>query len=442
MGVEIQQDMAIIRFQEILKKKTISRKDDSTDWVEFSEFLPLLQKQYPLVFQTLGCKVINDYGILLKWKGKNPELQPVVLMAHYDVVPVEGQNWTYPPFDAEIHDGNIYARGAVDTKCIIGAILEAIEALIKEDFIPERDIYFTSSNCEETGGDTTPKVVEWFKGQGIKPWFVLDEGGAILEKMPMGINNPFAMIGVSEKGLANIKVTTFSKAGHSSTPSENDSTIKLMRVLDKIHKSSFKAEISPALQEMLRCFSKYVSGGMKFVFNNVGSFSGVIKKVMAKNPETSAMIKTTAALTQLEGSDAINVLPERASAGFSVRIAPQDSINSVVEHFKKVVGHEALVTFIDGQEPSLISSHNTKSFNLIKDTVSKVYPGVDSAPYIMNAATDSRHFTEICSEIYRFGGFVFSEEQRASIHSADEFMPMSSYLKGIDFYVELLSSIN
>ncbi len=440
--MSINQEQAIRRFQEILRKETISRKDDSTNWAEFDAFLPMLKEQYPKLFSVVDCFTVNTYGIVLKWKGKAPSLQPVILMAHHDVVPVEGQDWHYPPFGAEIHDGVIYARGTVDTKCILAAVLEAMEALVEEGFTPERDIYFTTSNCEETSGDTTPKMVKWFKEQGIKPWFVLDEGGAILEKMPMGIQNPFAMIGVSEKGLADVTVTATAKAGHASTPSKSDAPASLVRALHNIEKNPFPATLTPALQEMLRCFSRYVSFGMRLVFNNLWLFGPVVKKVMAGGSETAAMLRTTAALTQLSGSDAINVLPEKASAGFSVRIAPQDSVASVIAHLQKAAGPNVVVAYEDAQEPSPVSDHKTKSYAHIKNTVSKVYPGVDSAPYIMNAATDSRHFAAICDEVYRFAGFVFTDEQRASIHSADEFMPVDAYMKGIDFYREFLLALN
>ncbi len=440
--MNIQNEQAIRRFQEILRVKTISRKDDSTDWAEFDRFLPTLKEQFPQVFEKLECTIINDYGIVLCWKGKNAGLQPVILMAHHDVVPVEGQDWHYPPFAAEIHDDKIYARGTVDTKCILAAILEAMDALLSEGFVPERDIYFTTTNNEETSGQTTVKMVEWFREQGIKPWFVLDEGGAILEKMPMGIQNPFAMIGVSEKGLANVYVTAEAKAGHASLPSKNDASVKLVEALHEIGKHPFPATLTPALQEMLRCFSAYVSAGMKLVFNNLWLFGPVVKKVMEGTPDTAAMIRTTAALTELKGSDAINVLPEKATAGFSVRIAPQDSVASVMEHLQKVVGDRAIVTCTDTQEPSPISDHNTKSYEFIKNTVAKVYPGVAAAPYVMNAATDSRHFAAICKEVYRFAGFVFSEEQRESIHSADEHMPVNDYLKGIEFYTEFLKTLS
>ncbi len=433
---------AIRHFQEILRVPTISRwTKEETDWSAFDRFLPLLKELYPAVFEHVDCRVVNDYGILLHWKGRNSSLAPALLMAHYDVVPVEGQDWDCPPFVAEIQDGKIYGRGSVDTKCILAAVLEAMEELIRKGHTPEQDIYFASSNCEEVAGDTTPKIVEWFQEQGITPAFVLDEGGAILEKMPMGIKTPFAMIGVAEKGLCNVTIEASGKAGHASLPSKNDATVKLVQALHAIQKKPFQATLTPALKEMLRCFADHVSFGVGLVFRNLWLFGPVVKKVMEGNLDTAAMIRSTAGLTQLSGSDAINVIPEKATASFSVRIAPQDSVADVATHLQMAIGDKAVVHCSNMQEPSPISSHKTASYRYIRDTVTKVYPGVESAPYLMNACTDARHFAGVCEEVYRFAGFVFTEEQRASIHSANEFMPVEAYLKGIDFYKEFLSGL-
>ncbi len=435
-------EQIIRRFQRILQVPTISRwEKEDTDWSIFEGFIPLLRELFPLVFSQLDYQSINDCGILLHWKGKNSSLAPAVLMAHHDVVPVEGQDWTHAPFAAEIHDGKIYARGAVDTKCSFAAILEAMEQLCAAGFIPERDLYFASSNCEEVAGDTTPLMVQWMKAQGITPAFVLDEGGAILEKMPMGIRKPYAMVAVAEKGFCNVTITAVGKAGHASLPSKNDATIKLVRALDAVRKQPFPASLNPALKEMLRCFSKDTGKGLGLVFRNLWLFGPVVKKVMEGNPDTAAMIRTTAGLSQLSGSDAINVIPEKATASFSVRIAPQDSVATVVQHLQKAVGQWGTVTTSKEQEPSPISDYDTESFRYIRVTVAKVYPGVETAPYVMNACTDSRHFAAICPEVYRFAGFIFNEEQRASIHSADEYMPVDAYLKGVDFYREYIKGL-
>ena len=260
---EINKDRAIERFQMMVRKKTVSAKDGNFDKEEFASFLPMLKENYPDAFKNAEAQLINEYGILVRFKGKNSELNPVVLMAHYDVVSDEGQDWKYPAFEAEIHDECIWGRGTIDTKILIASAFEAMDNLAKDGFIPERDIYFASSNCEEVAGDTMPKIVEWFSENNITPEFVLDEGGAIMTSLPMGIKTPFAMVALSEKGWATIELTASSKTQAHSAKAGGDKVsapVKLVKALERLEKSKTPATITPALEGMLKGFAPYIDG--------------------------------------------------------------------------------------------------------------------------------------------------------------------------------------
>ena len=135
--VEINKELALENFQKIVRVKTVSNKDDEIYKEEFRSFLPLLKELYPETFKVVECQLINEFGILICWKGKNSTRKPVVLMAHHDVVSDEGQGWQHPAFEAEIIDGVIWGRGTIDNKCIFTAILEAMEGLIRDGFTPE-----------------------------------------------------------------------------------------------------------------------------------------------------------------------------------------------------------------------------------------------------------------------------------------------------------------
>lgn len=443
---EINENSAVERFQAMIRKKTVSAKDGNFDKEEFASFLPMLKEIYPIVFETVEARLINEFGILLRWKGKNENLDPVVLMAHHDVVSDEGQDWEHPAFEAEIHDGCIWGRGAIDTKCLVASVLEAMERLIADGFTPKRDIYFVSSNCEEIGGDTMPKIVEWFKENNIKPWFVLDEGGAIMSSLPMGIKTPFAMVAVSEKGWGSVKLTAKSKTavhGAKALPGDKVSApVKLVRALSKLEKTPMKAEITPALECMLKSFAPHIDGPVKNILHNIGIFKPVVKKVMATNADTAAMISSAITLTKLEAGNEKGTVPETASAQLSLKIAPHDTFDSVTEHIKNAVGEEIEVEVLTRSDPPEISDHNTKSFELIKNTIKTVFPDVGVSPFILNAGTDARHFSFLCKEIYRFGAFRLDDDLFATVHSANERMPIKDYIKCIEFYTELISNIN
>lgn len=432
---------AIERFQKILQKKTVWPKNGEIDYKEFESFLPLLKDLYPDFFSIAETELINDYGILIKWSGSQSELEPVVLMSHYDVVEADESKWKYPPFEAQIHDGDIIARGAVDTKCILAALLEAASYLHKSGYKPRRDIWFSFSNNEETGGPTSPAIVEYLKSKNVKPWIVIDEGGAIVKGPALGVKEEFAMIGVSEKGVADVTVTVSGEPGHSSTPRKSDSTTRLIRAIESIEKNKFKSSVSPVLEQMLKGIASKTGFAFRFVLGNMWLFRPIVKKILESNGETAAMIRTTTALTMLSGANQINIIPPTASAGYSVRIAPGDTVEGVVEHIRNAAGENAEITVDYQFVPSPVSDFKGDAFIFISETVSKVYPNVTSVPYIMNGGTDSKHFARICPNVYRFAGIRFTDENRAGMHGNNESLSVENYYKGIDFYIELIRSL-
>ena len=429
---------AVSRFQELIKIKTVSAKDGNFDKEEFARFLPRMKELYPDAFSVLEAELINEFGILLRWKGKTA-VSPMVLMAHHDVVSDEGQEWEHPAFEAEIHNDCVWGRGTIDTKCIIAAVLEGINNLAKEGFVPERDIYFASSNCEEVAGDTMPEIVKVFEERGIQPGFVLDEGGAIMSSLPMGIKTPFAMIALSEKGWATLKLTARAKNAAHGAKATNagdkvSAPVKLIRALGKLEDSPSKATITPALEGMLQSFAPYVSGPLNKVFENVAYLKPIIKKAMESNADTAAMIRSAIIINGYEATPV-------KGATLKVRIAPQDTLDEILAHIKKVIGKDITVEVTDKSEPPKISDFKTEAFDYIKETVKKVFPDVGVSPFILNAGTDSRHFAKICDKIYRFGAFRLDDDLFATVHSANERMPIKDYLKMVEFYTELMKNL-
>lgn len=444
---EINNKLAVERFQAMLRKRTVSDRDGNFDREVFASYLPMLKEMYPTVFEVVESQLINEFGIVLKWKGKDSALNPVVLMSHYDVVGDEGQDWKHPAFEAEIHDGVIWARGSIDTKGLLAATLEAMEKLIAEGYTPPRDIYYCSSNCEEVAGDTMKIIVEWFEENNIKPWFVLDEGGAIMEDLPMGIKTPFAMVAVSEKGWATVKLkATATGAAPAAKATKANSKLsapqKIVKALAALEKSPTRSTVTGQLEGMLKSFSPYVDEPLKSVFKNINLVKPVLKKVLETNADTAAMIRTMITLVDIDSkSENGKKIATEATATLRLRIAPQDSLEYIVGHIQKVVGEDIEVTTEDVSLPPRISDHNTESFRYIESTIKKVYPHVGVAPFVLNAFTDSRFFARICPEVYRFGPFSLDNERFDSVHNANERMPVKDYLKAIDFYAEFLKNL-
>lgn len=450
-------DDAVERFRTLLRVPTVSRDDSAlVDRAPFEAWLLTLREQYPRVLAACELTRFDEFGILMRWAGADPSLDPIVLMAHQDVVPTEGQEWAHDPFGAEIHDGEIWARGALDTKNIVAGVLEAMDVLMAEGFIPPRDVYFFSSNGEEVSGPAARQAVAWLRDRGIHPYLVMDEGGAVAADAPLGVEEPVAMVGVSEKGHVDVTVTARADGGHASTPADNDATRLLIRVCERIAAKPGEPHFTRALDATLMELASRSSALYRTVFSNLWLTRPAVSKIMAGNPEMGAMIRTTYALTQLAGSPAHNVLPTVARANFNVRVAPFETVGDALARMRRradEVCAESGVTpdhvsievdeAVPYTEPAPVSPfEDDAAFDYLHRCVAGVYPEAGFAPYVQNSCTDSREFCAICERVYRFGGFIYSAEARSLLHTADERIGVDVFKRGVEFYVAFLRNLS
>src|SRR5512140_98330 len=184
--LDIDSDEIAERVAEIVRCKTISMIEEDPEQARtFAGLRQTLQRLYPHLHKKLDLQLFNEHALLYTWHGSDPELAPVVLMAHYDVVPVSPDSlaqWEHPPFSGDIADGFVWGRGALDDKSQLAGILEAVEELVMLEYQPKRTFYLAFGHDEEIGGTGQKAFVEYFKNQAIQPWVVLDEGGMILGK--------------------------------------------------------------------------------------------------------------------------------------------------------------------------------------------------------------------------------------------------------------------
>ncbi|MBR5491024.1 MAG: M20/M25/M40 family metallo-hydrolase [Oscillospiraceae bacterium] len=419
--------LSIERFQSILKIKTISGKEEFKS--EFDRFYPTLRELYPTVFEAVEWEVVGDYGILIRWKGKSAEKKPVIFMAHQDVVACEEDKWTHPPFAAEIHEGMIWARGSVDTKCIISALMESAEELIDTGFVPERDIYFAFGADEEVFGTTMPQIVETLQNRGIEPWFVLDEGGAIISELPMGISEAFAMVAVTEKAYGTMKIKLYN-GDKANAPQRISEAVKLLA--DK----PLPGVLDAPVQEMLRRLGPYATKALRPVMKNIRLFAPAVNKVLDGNSDTRPMIRSSIIHEKSEAYPAENA----AGASFKLRLNPWDNGEKVRSHVQSLLGDDVEISIEMKSGGAPVSSWDTDAFRYIEKTVAEVF-SAHTTPFVLDGGTDARHAAPICKEIYRLGAFRMSTAMRKSVHHENERMPVENYLEGIRFYKEFIKGL-
>ncbi|MBQ5809491.1 MAG: M20/M25/M40 family metallo-hydrolase [Clostridia bacterium] len=433
-------DGAVEALRELVKYKTVSYRDPQLeDDAQFEGFISALPRVYPCVFEECEFIRLNDRGLLFKWKGKT-EAQPAVMMAHYDVVPVNEDGWSVPAFDAVLKDGRIWGRGTLDTKVTFNGIMFAAEHLIKEGYEPEKDIYFAFSGNEEINGKGAVNVVDYFEKEGIEPAFVIDEGGAVVENVFPGVKAPCGLIGIAEKGMMDVCYSVKSGGGHASAPKPNAPVDLLARACRRVLENPFKVHLTAPVAQMFDTLGRYSSFLYKVIFANIGIFLPVLDLICKKSGgELNALMRTTVAFTQMKGSDASNVIPPEASLVSNIRLNPDDRMESGLAYLRKVVGDDRVeITALRGMEPSRVSRTDCEGWNKVASAVASTWRGCIVSPYLMVQCSDSRHWGRLSDRVYRFSAMDLTSEERATIHGNNESIRLETAKSAVEFYIRLM----
>ncbi|MBE6787597.1 MAG: M20/M25/M40 family metallo-hydrolase [Ruminococcaceae bacterium] len=438
--IEFDKEKATKNLQELVKYKTVSYQDSSMeDEKEFTKLVKALPKLYPKVFKTCTLKLSKERGLLFLWEGKSHDA-PSVMMAHYDVVPVNENGWERDPFGAELVDGVVWGRGTLDTKATMNGILSAAEALIKDGFIPENDIYFAFSGNEEINGLGAPAIVDYFEENKIELALVLDEGGAVVEGVFPGVKERCGLIGIAEKGMLNVEYKAKTAGGHASAPKPNSPIPSLAEVCCRIEENPFKMHITPPVSKMFDTLGRHSSFLYKLIFSNLWFFAPVLNMICKiQGGELNALMRTTVAFTKAQGSDAFNVIPPEATLCSNIRLNPADTMDSALEYLKKIADNENIeITALGGMNPSRISQTDCEAFDKVAMAVASTWQGTLVSPYLMVQCSDSRHYGRISDKVYRFSAMELSTEERATIHGNNERIPVETIHKAVEFFIRLM----
>ena len=250
------------------------------------------------------------------------------------------------------------------------------------------------------------------------------------------------MVGVSEKGAVSLRLTASGRGGHASTPAKGGPAARIATAITRLEQRPFAASISPPTAEMLRRLAPHLPAPLRPLAARIETLAPALARAMvAAGPEAAALVRTTLAVTTLQGSPAINVIPTSVEAGLNLRIAVGESAAAAIERVRSIVGADIEVRVVEQHDPSPHSPVDDPAFALLERTISAVFTDAVPIPYVLYAATDSRHFTAICERVYRFAPFRMSKAQRESIHSYDEHIGVEDLLDGVRWYRALLDGL-
>ena len=411
---------------------------DSTVFYSYRKFL---EKNYPLIHQKLTRTIIDSFHYIYEWKGSDTSILPMVLMAHYDVVPVEASAiklWHAKPYGGEVKDNYIWGRGVLDDKSSMISILEATEAQLKKGFTPKQSIFLCFGADEESNGRGAAAMVKYFQSKKQRFDLVVDEGGEISTEDNKHIQQPIASVGVGEKGYVTLVLSVQRAGGHSSIPEKSSAIGILSKALHTVEEHQIPTRLTPPIKAYLERISSYNNNFFeKMQLSNMWLFEKLVLKNMTNNRSTNALIRTTLVPTVVNSGVRDNVIPTFATAMVNSRILPGESPKSVKEYVEKLVNDTNVkVNIYPNYEtmPSSTTEINSPAFKRVETAINSIVKDVVVAPMLMVGATDSRNYRSISDGVINFTPLTDAK----GYHGIDERMLISDFEKCFNFYTQLI----
>lgn len=418
--------------------------------IDTSAFLGLhqfLQQTFPQVHRTLTREVVGGLSLVYTWKGRDTTLAPVVLMGHFDVVPVPEPNlkeWQHPPFAGDTAGGFVWGRGTLDDKSTVIAVLEAVEGLIASGFAPLRTVYLTFGHDEEVGGMYGARaIVSTLVARGVKPALVVDEGGFMGAGMIPGISQRVAIVGIAEKGYVSLRLTAVAEGGHSSMPGPRTAVGALSRAITRLEDDPFPSALDGPTRGMIEAMAPYQPFRERLVSSNLWITAPLLGRLLQSNPMGAALLHTTVSPTMLAAGVKDNVLPPEASAVVNFRIRPGETVASVMARVRQVVADSAVrVERLDsvGVDPSPVSSTRDPAYALMTRAIAGMVPGerVPVIPYLVMGGTDAKYWGPHSDRVYRFLPIPLGEGDRSRVHGVNERVATGDFAASVGFFMRLI----
>ncbi|MEO1101741.1 MAG: M20 family peptidase [Pseudomonadota bacterium] len=438
-----------IQFRTITLAAGDPREGQEGPWLALHEWLA---ETYPEAHAAMGREIVpGGYSLLYTWGGSDPGLDPLLLMAHQDVVPVnigtEG-DWVSPPFAGDIVNGYVYGRGAIDDKGSLVALMEALNGLARRGFQPQRTVYLLLGHDEEVSGSGAEAGVALLKSRNVSPVMALDEGFMIIDPSPL-TGKPMGFIGVAEKGYLTVEITAIAEGGHSSTPPRDSAAVRLSRALVALDENQMPSDFSRSpISDLFKATAPDMPFLSRMALANMWLFGGSVESQMSAIPAANAMIRTTTAPTMLVGSAKENVLAQRATAVVNFRIHPNDTEDDVLEHVRDVTSGipgleiEAGQSGIRGAGASPVSPTDNRAYAVLASVASEVSGGAPAAPGLVLGATDARYASAITDSVYRFAPAILSPEDLSGFHGTNERMSVENMKRMAEGYAMIIMAMD
>ncbi|KAI2616490.1 carboxypeptidase S [Hypoxylon sp. NC1633] len=491
LQLQVKRHAAIVRVPSISYDDNGDPGDDPR-WDVFYDLHRVFAALYPNVHLRMDRETVNIFGLVYTIKGTDPALKPIMLAAHQDVVPVaDASTWKYPPFSAHFDGQWLWGRGASDDKNSLTGLMSALEALLLNPFwVPRRTIILALGFDEECSGCRGAGYIGRFLEKRYGPdsiALILDEGGMGLQLL--GNDTLYALPAVMEKGHVDIWLELYVNGGHSSTPFPHTGIGIMTEFVNQLESNPWKPKLikgSPIYNHFV-CQAKYSPDAAPNITKllSKGDLDTLTEELVTIDRATQYRIQTSQAVDYFFGGVKINAMPEYIKIGVNHRIAPQDSISAVkaniLKQIKPIVNKFGLsVSAFKGEEhnpdieldeeipdslglmyevdyngtlvltssqPTLVAPISPTSgpiWDIFSGTIQHSFAFEDGKVVpvgeLMTGNTDTRHYLNLTSHIYRWT--PTRQGHNANAHTVDERVDMYSHMDAVRFYYDLIRNFD
>jgi acetylornithine deacetylase/succinyl-diaminopimelate desuccinylase-like protein len=364
----------------------------------------------------------GQVNLVARLEGRNKSKKPLVLMNHFDVVPVAREAWSMDPFGGIVKDGSIWGRGALDMKGIGIMQLMAVIAMKKNGIVPDRDIVLFATCDEETGGDLGVRWMLKNHPGEVDAEYVLDEGGFgtrdVLQKGKLVFG-----ISVAEKQPAWLRIRAKGTAAHGSQPIADNANMTLLRAIEKAMAAPPSGKRHPVITEML----------------------ATVGGTLEANKLTNAIQKNTLTLTTLKSGVGdpvkVNVIPSAAEATLDCRLLPGVNAQEFISDMRaRINDPRVTVELLTTIDDTPASSFTTPLFETLRKVIKKHHPAAEVTPMMVPYSTDAPKFRKKGLPAYGFTPMILNAELLATMHSDEERIPVDQFHIGVRMMFDVIRS--
>jgi acetylornithine deacetylase/succinyl-diaminopimelate desuccinylase-like protein len=382
----------------------------------------------------------KDGNLAAVLHGSDPSAEPILLLAHIDVVEAKAADWVRDPFTLIEEGGYFYARGTQDDKAQAAIWVDTLIRLKQEGFVPVRDIKVALTCGEETSD--TWNGVEWLletHPDALSAGFALNEGA---RGRLDAAGNPVALeIQAGEKIYQDFALEITNPGGHSSRPVPDNAIDRLANALVRIGDHTFPWEINPTVRAYFEAISPVTPAHAETMarLDDHGAPDEGVARLSVADPAWNAILHTTCIPTMVEAGHAPNALPQRARANVNCRILPGHDAAEVRAELERVIADPGVAVSLVG-EPDPVSPPPPLTpaiLDPITAIAGRMWPGAPVIPSMSPGATDGRFTNAAGIPTYGVTG-LFADPEGGGVHGLNERIRVRSLYEGRDFLFDLV----